>query len=332
MHLVCSKCNPLSEWIGECEWLRYHQPLVVPGCVCHIFWMSGNELQLLYANTTVTVGACSDRCTMWKRKKERKPLAQTHLLRWCYKPCTPVKIIGIAFGNASNSFGTLSINLGTVCFEELRPYRKRLRKRDKKIWIPTLFLSTHPQSWDCSENELGQFHPLSVSWEVPRYLKFSFLGRGGDIFIVLNCCHVLQRGVFNLILLLSIFCLNRSLARATGCHTTLLNLVKHATSVRRRHCCRVESARLEHLYMCQEGWKVYADIYTSEVYVIQEWKIIIMPTATGLACSMYSMQCFLKKCHTFFLQSCYTSSYSAYFLYNAYSDDYDNDNNILTDA
>lgn len=163
-------------------------------------------------------------------------------------------------------------------------------------------------------------------------LKIFIFGTGGDIFIVLNCCHVLQRGVFNLILLLSIFCLNRSLARATGCHTTLLNLVKHATSVRRRHCCRVESARLEHLYMCQEGWKVYADIYTSEVYVIQEWKIIIMPTATGLACSMYSMPCFLKKCHTFFLQSCYTSSYSAYFLYNAYSDDYDNDNNILTDA
>lgn len=56
-----------------------------------------------------------------------------NLLHWCYKPCTPVKIIGIAFGNASNSFGTLSINLGTVCFEELRPYRKRLRKRDKKF-------------------------------------------------------------------------------------------------------------------------------------------------------------------------------------------------------
>lgn len=38
--------------------------------------------------------------------------------------------------------------------------------------------------------------------------------------------------------------------------------------------------------------------------------------------------------HVFPAELLHTSSYSAYFLYNAYSDDYDNDNNnnILTDA
>lgn len=47
---------------------------------------------------------------------------------------------------------------------------------------------------------------------------------------------------------------------------------------------------------------------------------------------MYRMQRFLKKCHTFFPAELLHALYSAYFLYIAYSDDYDDDNNILTDA